>query len=869
MVETTKTGLTGSLLPGNQNRETGYMGRHAATMKAGVSRICTFAANLLPASLLNLVVFLPARAQEASSNNGGWISLMSSTDVLMLAVFGGSMSFALLSATWLIRERGRISVENQKLRENLSRIRAQNDRNEALLNVPEQRIVVWNGSDERPVVLGSLNKLSGCPERKGQFLSFGSWLGSDSNSMFEPALRELRMNAKPFDMVLTTKTGGILEVQGRTSGSHAHVRFRELGSEREEHARLKFDHSLLQERLSNIESLFDKLPMPVWFRDAEGRLSWVNRCFADAVECQTPEATIQSNRDIFDHERTREILKHQEDQPVYHNKLPATIAGDRRKLEVFSIRGNGGFAGIAFDRSEIDSLERSLKDAKEGHSRMLDQIDTAVAIFDKSQKLMFCNAGFQKLWNIDPAFLESSPSNAEVLDAMRDKKLLPEHPDWRSWRESKLDIYKAIEPMDEWWHLLNGQTIHVTAIPRAEGGVNWIFQNVTEQLALESNNKSLMRMQGETLDHLNEAVAVFGSDGKLRLFNPSLEDLWVHAGIEVNEGLHIAKIISAWTDSVSNANDLENILGKITGFDDQRSNLEGRLELQSGSTLEYSLVPLPEGQSMLTLTDVTASVNFERALRERAEALEASDLLKTRFIQHVSYELRAPLTSIVGFGEVLASSDFGTMNERQSEYLSYINASANELSTIVGDILDLASVDAGTMRVEFKEVNLASIVSSAIGNHERTIADRGLKPKVSIDPSSVDMVADEHRLSQIIDNLVSNAVNFSPDGGTISIEAGQEDEHHVIKVTDQGPGVDDDQKDEIFGRFEARTTHGQRRGTGLGLSIVRSFVELHGGEVVVTDGPDRGASFVCRIPVSPDSSEKPSDDGQQSRSAVY
>jgi len=202
---------------------------------------------------------------------------------------------------------------------------------------------------------------------------------------------------------------------------------------------------------------------------------------------------------------------------------------------------------------------------------------------------------------------------------------------------------------------------------------------------------------------------VFGSNGKLRLFNPTLEALWNNTGLEIDEGLHIVKIIEAWTETIANPDDLQKILGKITGLDDERSDLQGRLELRNGSTYEYRLVPLPDGQSMLNFSDITANVNFEKALNERAEALEASDLLKSKFIQHVSYELRAPLTNIAGFGEMLATPEIGSMNEKQVEYLSHINSSADELRAMVDDILDLASIDAGSMTLDLAEINLQDL----------------------------------------------------------------------------------------------------------------------------------------------------------------
>ncbi len=801
---------------------------------------------------------LTAGAAHAAADQGfaalmkeGLFQSMESTNILMLAVFGGAMSFALMSASWLIRERNQVSLENRKLKAGLADLRARNHLNEALINIPDQKIVVWNGSDEKPVVLGNLSSSSGAPEKRAEFLGFGTWLTAESASQFDRMLKDLRVNAKSFEMPLQTRGGGILESEGSTSGSHAFVRFRELSGERAEHATLTSQHTELLATFNTIQKLFEKMPMPVWLRRNDGGLFWANQAYAGAVEVSSPENAVERNAELFDQEQRNEIQEQQNTNGFFSGVRPAIVAGDRRSLDIFTVKTDAGIAGIANDKSDVDTMRGSLAETVEGHSRMLDQLATAVAIFDEKQRLTFHNSGFQKLWKLEATQLQNEPSNGELLDAMRDRKMLPEHPDWRKWRESQLEIYTALEPVEDWWHLPDGQTLRVVISPRNEGGATWIFENVTEKLELESSYNSLMRVQGETLDHLSEAVAVFGSDGKLKLFNPALALLWKFPKLEMAEGVHIAQIIEAWTDSISNESDLENIIGKVTGFDDERANLEGRLHLRNDVTLEYTLVPLPDGQTMMTLADITSNVNFEKALRDRAEALEESDHLKNRFIQHVSYELRAPLTNISGFGEMLTTAEVGGLNDKQSEYLEHINSSAEVLRAIVDDILDLASIDAQTMVLDYETVNLRDTLDEILTSFETAMLRQKITADIEIEKQCEEVVADRDRLAHILQNLVSNAVNYSPDGGKVSISAHQKDGFHEISVSDQGPGVPEELRQSIFDRFEGRSADGRRAGTGLGLSIVQSFVELHGGTVRLEAADERGARFVCRMPVSP------------------
>lgn len=776
---------------------------------------------------------------------------LESFEILMIAIFGGAMSFALLSAFWLIRQRGNMVSENSGLKRALADLRVSNDRNAALVNLPDQRIIIWNGINDAAIVQGELPQSTGSPVAEEQFINFEKWIEPAFAGALVDSVKELRGNATNFETVIKSVDGGVLEVIGSTSGSYAFVKFRKLSGVREELANLKVDHERLSHSFDNVQKLVATLPMPFWLRDSSGKLSWVNNAYADALEMESPKVAVEANMNLFDSEQREIIENAPANGELFDQLLPATVAGDRRKLRVMSIDTDSGSAGMAVDRSDVEDIRRVLKETNDGHSRVLDQMATAVAIFDKSQRLVFYNSSFQQLWKLDPGMLDDQPSNGDILDTMRDGKLLPEHPDWRKWREGQLAIYTALEPVEEWWHLLDGQTIRVVVTPRSEGGSTWIFENVTERLALESNYNALMRIQGETLDHLNEAVAVFGSNGQLKLFNPALEELWQNADITAKEGLHISRIIEKWSDTVGNADVLQQILGSVTGFDDARGTLDGRMELLDERSVQYSLVPLPDGQTMLTFVDVTANVNFERALRERAEALEASDLLKGKFIQHVSYELRAPLTSISGFGEILKMGEVGSLNEKQSEYLSHINASAFVLRNLVDDILDLASIDAGTMKLDISPVDVDLAVRMALDSRSEDMRDKGLRCEVDIAKASETIKADPDRLHQIISNLVSNAINFSPDGGLIKVSAHRNGDFHEIRIMDEGPGIKPSEFEIIFDRFETQPTSSGKKGTGLGLSIVRGFMDLHGGTVSIDADYTDGTCFVCSLPVSP------------------
>ena len=170
---------------------------------------------------------------------------------------------------------------------------------------------------------------------------------------------------------------------------------------------------------------------------------------------------------------------------------------------------------------------------------------------------------------------------------------------------------------------------------------------------------------------------------------------------------------------------------------------------------------------------------------------------------------------------------------------------------MIDDILDLASIDAGAMQLELTTVDLAEVIGESLDAVADKLERFQIKTKVKIAKGAESLIGDPVRIRQILYNLISNAVSVSPDGGTIKIEAAKKDTMLELSVADQGPGVDATLRASIFERFEGTGSSERSRGAGLGLSIVKSFVELHGGTVKVTDAGKRGAKFVCRLPAEP------------------
>lgn len=780
------------------------------------------------------------------------LSAIGAEEIIILAALIGTVSFAVLSAIALIRARNRTEVENTKLLQQSANLRAAADRAESIINADDQRVVVWETTGASPIVIGDIPRLPGVPADGADFIAFGSWLSAQSAAKLDRAVDILRADGEAFRLILSSRAGADLEAVGRTAGGRAVVRFRDLSGDRLALAKLEAAHRRLAAEHDALKEALDDSLLPAWIRGADGQLTWVNQAYCKAVGAPDRESIIEAGVELIDQAGRDAIEKAHKSAPGFHQRLSVVAAGRRLLFDVSDVVSAGGSAGFAVDATKIEASEAALKRLVEFHAQTLDQLATAVAVFGPDRRLRSYNAAYRALFGLDAGFLDSMPGESELLDRLRATRKIPEQADFRSWKEGLLSAYQAVEARESMWHLPEGVTLRVIANPHPEGGVTWIYENVTERLDLESRYNALIRIQGETLDHLREGVAVFGSDGRLRLHNPAFATIWDLDEDALAVRTHIATIAEACRQSLDSAAEWDKLTGSVAGVDETRASVSGRMERTDGRIIDFATVPLPEGQVMATFVDITDTVQVERALLDRNDALEAADRLKNEFIQHVSYELRSPLTNMIGFTQLIADANIGPLNDKQEEYVGYIMTSGQSLLTIVNDILDLATIDAGIMELDLSKVDLGEAVDSAIEGVRDRLSERNITLERRIPDSIGSLVADEKRLRQILYNLLSNAIGFSRDGGHVKVSARREQERIVLRVEDEGVGIPDDFIGLVFDRFESRPGGSARGGVGLGLAIVRSFVELHGGEVSIDSKRDKGTTVRITLPLRPE-----------------
>ena len=759
----------------------------------------------------------------------------------------GALIFAVVTAVLLVRTHERLRVERARARAEVAARDGEIDRLYGLLLAEPQVIVAWSRG-AAPEIIGDPASIA--PEiAPHRLMSFAAWLRPEQARLLNAAVERLLSRGEGFSISLTTAAGRYVSAEGRAIGGSATLRFHEVSGLRKEIAAMT---SRLQSQRADAHAqraLLEALPSPVWTRDAGGRLTFVNPAFARAVGAADPTRAATDGRELLDLNARAEIERERSRGNAYSGRVAINVGGTRRVFDVFEAPTPRGSAGICQDVTELAALRSDFASTVDAHRRTLDQLATAVAIFGPNHNLAFYNSAYRTLWEIDAGFLDQHPADSAVIDRLRAARRLPEQQDFRAWKAQLHRAYRAREPATYEWHLPDQRTLRVVTTPNPDGGVTYLFDDVTERLNLERRFDALIRVQGETLDNLTEAVALFGSDGRVRLYNPVFEKMWQLPPDMLDAHPHIEAVIEQCRIFHRDHETWQSLRAAVTAIDSREPILR-RIERTDGSVIDCRTVRLPDGATLMTFKDVTDSVNVERALIERNIALEEANKLKTDFVGHVSYELRSPLTNIIGFAHFLSDPSTGPLTAKQAEYLGYITVSSNALLAIINNILDLASIGAGAVTLDLDRVDIRSAMTAAVEGVQDRLVKNNIKLELRSARDIGSFVADERRIRQILFNLLSNAIGFSPPGGTVVLTAERMRDQVSFTVKDHGPGIPSEIRDKVFDWFESHTDGTHHRGAGLGLSIVRSFVELHRGTVRIESVPGQGTTVVCSFPLA-------------------
>ena len=466
------------------------------------------------------------------------------------------------------------------------------------------------------------------------------------------------------------------------------------------------------------------------------------------------------------------------------------------------------------------------------------------------------NSAFYALWRLAPNFLETKPTVVSFLEFLRDQNLLPEQTNFSKFRAHVCKMCILDAESSEEWHLPDGSAFVIKVSSLNKKQRLFIVEDLTPRLTIERAFNEFVQVHQMTLDHLQEGLAVFGSNGLLKLYNPAFASVWEISDDALSNNFHMIDFLDATRKTLPITENWPEKRFKLSGKLLGRKSGMVRIECNNGVVLEGAHIPLPDGAVLLRYADISDGIELENSLKqralevtERAELLAGANRLRLEFLANLSNEICTPLTSIRGFAELLAENYFGTLNKRQQEYADGILSLSNSLSDLIRDVMDLSAVEAGLLDCKIESFDLHTNLTDIL----RLVKERARQKKLKLEfdcPLDIGWIdADKKYFKQCLLHLLGNAITYSGSGGIVHISARRSPGGVTVIIRDTGNGISKADLERVFIRTkDSILNDSMKQGVGLGLTLVRALVEKQGGEVKIKSKLNQGTTVSVFLP---------------------
>lgn len=425
--------------------------------------------------------------------------------------------------------------------------------------------------------------------------------GPDATIVADTVSR-LEKTGQPFHLSAQTVDGRVVSVRGLPIGHRAV---------------LYFQNSSTIDLDIPFRGVLDELPTPVWIRSEKLSLRWGNRAFLAAVGARTLQEALACNT-ALDQSEIDLAAAARSSLSLVEARRSIALGGQRRTMSInFYPLHSACVAGIAIDMSEVTKAQAEMRLAEDAHTDMLERLRLCIAVFDANQRLMRYNNGYALFWGLSESWLDTHPSLGEVLNHLRESRKLPEQRDFVAWnREQLLAFNNNFRGTEELWHLPKGKSVRVTTQPHLQGGIFVIFEDISEQLRLETSLTLLAQVQKATLDTLDEGIAIFGPDGRLVLHNTHFAALWRLTDNELARQPHLTDIADICNERVGPEAIWSVISTRINSLEPESHDRRIKITRADGRIMSLSSSRLPNGATVVLFVDLTDLERFETLQRE-------------------------------------------------------------------------------------------------------------------------------------------------------------------------------------------------------------------------------------------------------------
>ncbi len=729
-------------------------------------------------------------------------------------------------------------------------------------------LVRVDGRIEAPDKLARLLGLERMPKYLSELARDGSdpaggGLAPDQLALLAAKVQATQKSASPFQLALTPPGskrslalhGTLADPQVSPSGA-ALVWVFDFTDSHEEMARLRAAAARAENDFAALVGLIEAAPVPMWFRGHDMRLQLVNEAYVDAVGATSASEVVAAQIELLEPEEgqspaelARRVLQQQGKR---ERIVAATLHGARRTLRVSDLPlGQEGVAGYAIDIEEQQQVVRDFRAFRDAQRAVLDQLSVGVAQFDAAERLTFANRPFRRLFALGNEALEAQTTFERFLADARERGRTPEVRDFPEWRRERVQWFALEQMQEEAWPLPGGTHLRVVVQPLPDGGLVMLAEDRTESLALSAVRDTLLRTRTATLDSLFEALAIFAPDGSLQLWNRSFAGTWGLSSEFLDTHPGADALLAAIGQNLVRPDDAAQIGAVVRAATLDRREKGGRVELADGRSLRFAGVPLPDGNGLLTVLDITDSQKAEQALRERAIALEEADAVKARFLANMSYEFRTPLTTIGGYAELLKSGVAGENSPAAAEYIDAILSAVERLTEQVENVLDLSQSQAGLLPIVKEPIDLLEFLTRLVREREQAILAAGLSLDLKGRRGRI-VELDPRQFGRALGNLIDNAIAGTPEGGRIVIELRRSLDQArwkiEISIADNGRGMSAEELARARSGVAPDAQGKPQRRSGLGIPLARQLIEAHEGALDLTSRKGAGTTAIIRLP---------------------
>lgn len=599
-----------------------------------------------------------------------------------------------------------------------------------------------------------------------------------------------------------------------------------------------------------LAGLIEAAPLPMWHRGPDMKLSFVNRAYVDAVSASDGAHVVEDGIELIEPlngTTAMEFAARAQAEGIQSERVvPTTLDGERRQMRVFDIPlGNIGVAGLAIDIQELSDARSEFRELSDAQRDLLNMMSSGVAQFDADHVLSFANLPFQRLFAFRDHWLADKPEFSRVLDRIRENGKLPEVRDFPEWRSERENWFRSAEPSEENWLLSDGTHLRVLAQPVPDGGLLLIFEDRTEQAQLASARDTLLRVRTATFDNLFEAIAVFAADGRISIWNRLFAETWGLSDEVLIKHPRLDELLPILAKHIEKPSQIS-VIGELVRMTTaKREQKRGKASFADGRIFEIATIPLPDGNALFTMLDMSDSVQIEQALRDRNTALSEADAIKGNFLANMSYEFRTPLTSISGFADLLKAGVAGELNSQAMEYVEAIATSAERLSEQINTVLDYSQSEAGALPLALEDIDVGMLLNEVAEGKAALAKEMGVLLHLQLGDVTGSISADPMRLGQAVEQILDNAIRYNRQGGEVLLFARWHLDALEIIVSDNGPGIS---ATDQFPLFEPEQISDWSLSQGLGLPLARQLIGSHGGTLTLDSKQREGTTVTMSIP---------------------